>query len=90
MSGRKQNITLPKLTNVDLPHLAVFAKHKHFYDFFDKTGELVNFHAEIQNELLTAYHNLFDPYYHYQRTCAACVAGFLTLAYRQYLGKYGN
>ena len=89
MSGQKKNTTLQKSTNADTPHLAVFAKHRHFYDFFDKTGELVNFHAEIQEELLTAYRYLFDTYYHYQRTCAACVAGFLTLAYRQYL-KYGK
>jgi hypothetical protein len=48
------------------------------------TGEMVNFHHEVQAELLAAYRAEFDPYYAYQKTCAACVAEFLTLIYRQY------
>ena len=65
-------------------HLATFAKHKHIADFFNKTGELVNFHHHIQQELLVAYRALVDPYYTYSNTCPVCVAEFITRIYRWY------
>lgn len=47
-------------------------------------GEIVNFSHEIQNEILTAYRELAEPYYHYQNTCPVCVAEFLVRVYNWY------
>jgi len=68
-------------------YLAVFAKHKHYYDMFAASGEVVNFNHDVQDELLEAYRGLFDEYYNYSRTCKVCVIEFLMLAYRKYLNK---
>lgn len=70
--------------NKDSPHLQTFAKYKHFYVFFQKTETLVNFHHEIQAELLNSYRELNDPYYAYNTNCPACVCDFLTTIYRWY------
>lgn len=43
---------------------------------------MVNFHHHIQNEVLAAFHALYDPYYHYNRSCPVCVAEFLTRVYQ--------
>ena len=34
---------------------AIFDKHRHYYDFYHKTGEIVNFHHDVQIELLNEY-----------------------------------
>jgi hypothetical protein len=62
----------------------VFDKHRHFYDFYHKTGEIVNFHHDIQSELLNEYRRLKDEYYHYNTNCKVCVIDFLNLIYRWY------
>ena len=76
-----------QLTINDTTYLQTFAKHKHFYDFFLQTGEIVNFSGEIQSELLEAYRKEFDPYYNYSTTCAVCVVEFLLKIYRSYINK---
>lgn len=68
---------------LDGPSLAVLSKHKHYYDLFSKTGELVNFSHEVQNELLAVYQK-FDPGYSYNRGCGACVGAFLYLVYNTF------
>jgi len=68
-------------------YLEIFAKHKHYYDMFAASGEVVNFNHDVQDELLEAYRGLFDEYYNYSRTCKVCVIEFLMLAYRKYLNK---
>ena len=40
----------------------IFDKHRHFYDFYNKTGEIVNFNHDIQKELLDEYSRLKDAY----------------------------
>lgn len=70
--------------NEEPNYLKVFAKHKHIYDFYYKSGEMVNFHHDIQDELLAAYREAKDPYYDYNRRCPACVCEFLTTIYRWY------
>ena len=62
----------------------VLDKHRHFYDFYHKTGEIVNFHHDIQSELLNEYRRLKDEYYHYNTNCKVCVIDFLNLVYRWY------
>lgn len=64
-------------------HLAILLKHKHFYDLFIATGELVAFTLEIQNELLEVMRTR-DPYYQYNGRCGACVATFLTNVYKTF------
>ena len=85
--GQKQATTTNQLTISDTTYLQIFAKHKHFYDFFLQTGEIVNFSGEIQSELLEAYRQEFDPYYNYSTTCAVCVVEFLLKIYRSYINK---
>lgn len=68
--------------NKEEQHTAVFAKHKHYYDFYVKTGELVNFNHDIQAELLAAYRTAKDAYYTYNNSCKVCVIEFLKNIYR--------
>lgn len=63
--------------------ILILKKHKHIYDLFIKTGELVNFHLDIQNELLGIFKKR-KPFYDYNRRCAACVAEFLVHVYSEY------
>jgi hypothetical protein len=65
---------------LDAKHLATLLKHKHFYDLFKATGELVAFNHDIQNELLEVMRTK-NPYYQYNGRCGACVADFLTKTY---------
>ena len=83
-SGQSETTTFPTLTSDEPNYLKVFAQHKHIHDFYMKCGELVNFHHHIQKELLDAYREAHDPYYHYNSNCPVCVAEFLTLIYRWY------
>lgn len=70
--------------NSEDKYLQIFAKHRHYYDFFIKAGEIVNFNHDVQSELLEAYRNKVDQYYHYTNTCPACVAEFLINCYKWY------
>ena len=90
MSGQNQSTISQTLTTEEERHLQTFADHKHIHEFFQRTGEMVNFHLHIQIELLAAYRGLFDPYYDYLKTCPVCVAEFLTMAYRRYNEKISN
>jgi hypothetical protein len=80
-SGQAENIILPPLTLAEANHLETFARYRHIYEFYKKTGEIVSFHAHIQNELLEAYRALYDKFYHYDRSCPICVAEFLSRIY---------
>jgi hypothetical protein len=64
-------------------HLQTLLKHKHFYDLFIKTGELIGFTHEIQNELLEVY-KVADPIYTYNSRCGACVGTFLVNVYKTF------
>jgi hypothetical protein len=67
----------------------VFARHKHFYDFYMQTQMVVNFHYDIQQELLEAYRKV-DPYYHFNNSCPVCVVDFLKTVYNYYNAKNSN
>lgn len=69
-------------------HIQTLKKYRPHYDLFIKTGELVNFNHDIQNELLQVM-RLKDPIYDYNRRCDACVCEFLVLVYRQYKAELG-
>jgi hypothetical protein len=68
---------------LDDKHLATLLKHKHFYDLFKATGELVAFTNEVQNELLEVMRTS-DPYFTYNNRCGACVGTFLTNVYNTF------
>ena len=83
MSGQKKNITTKKSAKEEPKHLQVLLKHKHHYDLFIRTGELVNFSAETQTELFNIYKEKF-PNYDYNRRCPACVAEFMVAVYSHF------
>lgn len=68
---------------LDAKHLATLLKHKHYYDLFKATGELVAFTHEVQNELLEVMRTR-DPYYQYNGRCGACVGTFLNNVYNTF------
>ena len=82
-NGQSQSTTLSTSTKVEKQHLTILSKHKHYYDFYMRTGEVVNFWHHVQEEILNAYKVEF-PHYHYQRTCPVCVAEFLVRVYTWY------
>ena len=82
-NGGEKNTTFLTSTPDVAPHLKVLAKHKHIYDFYVHTGELVNFHADIHNEVIEAY-RVVNPHYHYNRSCPACVCDMLKDVYNYY------
>ena len=82
-NGGEENTTFLTSTPDVAPHLKVLQKHKHIYDFYVHTGELVNFHADIHNEVIEAY-RVVNPHYHYNRSCPACVCDMLKDVYKYY------
>jgi len=68
---------------LDAKHLETLLKHKHFYDLFIVSGELVAFTNEIQNELLEVMRTR-DAYYTYNNRCGACIGTFLTNVYKTF------
>lgn len=85
-SGGVKNTTFLTLTPDVAAHLKVLAKHKHIYDLFVQTGELVNFSADIHNEVIEAF-KVDNPHYHYNRSCPACVCEMLKDVYNYYKSK---
>lgn len=83
MSGQKKNTTIKKLVPSVEKHLEILLRHKHHYDLFMRSGEIVNFNADIQDELLSVI-KLKIPHYDYNRRCDACVCEFLVLTYKQF------
>jgi len=82
-NGGEENTTFSTLTPDVEPHLKVLSKHKHIFDLYAQTGELVNFHADIHNEVIEAY-RVVNPHYHYNRSCPACVCDMLKDVYKYY------
>ena len=82
-NGGEENTTFSTLIPDVEPHLKVLQKHKHIYDLYAHTGELVNFNADIHNEVIEAY-RVVNPHYHYNRNCPACVCDMLKDVYKYY------
>lgn len=68
---------------LDSKHLETLLKHKHHYDLFKTSGELVGFSHEAQNELLEVMRTK-DPYFTYNNRCGACVGSFLVNVYKTF------
>lgn len=86
MNGENQNLISSKLTPSEENLLKILSKHKHIYDLYALTGELVNFHADIHNEVINAYREV-HPHYHYNRNCPSCVCDMLNEVYKYYKTK---
>jgi hypothetical protein len=53
---------------------------------FVLTGEVVNLHPHIKDEIVTAYRTE-HPHYHYNASCSACVVEMLQQVYQYYNEK---
>ena len=84
--GLAEITTSLQLTTPEQTALDVLAKHKHIYDFYMNTGELVNFHLDIREEIVNAY-KYWEPHYHYNKTCTICVAEMIRTIYNFYNKK---
>ena len=65
------------------PHLQTLLKHKHIYDMYMKTQELVGFTLQIRQEVVDAY-KVEHPHYSYNQNCHVCVTEMLVTIYRYY------
>lgn len=74
------------LTLPEEKHLQILLRHKHIYDLFEKTGELVGFHHDIQAEVVEAY-RVEHPHYHYNNRCRACILEMIHTIYSWYKSK---
>jgi hypothetical protein len=72
-----------KSISSEKPHLITLSKHKGIYDLYIQTGEIVNLHPHIKDEIVNAYKVEF-PFYHYQKNCSVCLAEMLVTIYRWY------
>ena len=85
-SGQSQStISLTSTTNED-GHLKTLAEHKHIYDFYLKTGEVVGLHPHIKGEIVNAF-KVENPHYHYNQSCSACTCEMLVTVYRWFENK---
>jgi len=84
-NGPKQSTTSSKsMSESDGHFLEVFARHEHIWKLFVISQELVNFHHQIQAELLVAYRAMVNPFYFYNNNCRECVQEFITRCYIWY------
>jgi hypothetical protein len=83
MNGQSENITSQRLTLPEKPHLQTLLKHKHIYDMYMKTQELVGFAPHIRNEVVNAY-KVEHPHYDYNANCHICVCEMLVTIYKWY------
>ena len=68
------------------PHLLTLSKHKHIYDFYMRTQEVVGLAPDIKNEIFEAY-KVENPNYHYTKDCSICIIEMLVTVYRWYENK---
>jgi hypothetical protein len=76
-------MTYPSLMKKDLPHFKKLLEHKHIYDTYIRTGEIINLHPHIKDEIADAYRVEY-PNYYYNKACTACVIEMLEVVYSWY------
>ena len=86
MDGQVENSISSTSISEDEKYLSVLSKHKHIWDLYDLTGEIVNFHVHIRGEVVEAYRH-WHPHYRYNDGCSACIAEMLNIVYRFYNNK---
>lgn len=83
INGQKKSTISLKSTNQEKPHLKILSDHKHIYDLFEKTGEMVNLHPHIRDEIVNAY-RVENPHFHYNGNCGACIIEMMVTIYQWY------
>ena len=68
-------------------HLQTLLKHKHIYDLFARTNEIVGLTPEVRGEISNAYRQLHDAHYHYNDGCHTCIVEMLMTIYSYYQNK---
>jgi hypothetical protein len=68
-------------------HLQTLLKHKHIYDLFARTNEIVGLTPEVRGEITNAYRQLHDAHYHYNDGCHTCIVEMLMTIYSYYQNK---
>jgi len=71
-------------------HLQTLLKHKHIYDLYARTQEIVGLSPEIRGEIVNAYRNLHDAHYHHNDGCQMCIVEMLTTIYSWYNKNNGT
>lgn len=60
--------------------------YKEIYDRYLATGEIINLHPHVKEEIAGAY-RVEHPHYHYNKSCPACVIEMLCTVYNWYNQK---
>ena len=68
-------------------HFQTLLKHKHIYDLFARTNEIVGLTPEVRGEITNAYRQLHDAHYHYNDGCHTCIVEMLMTIYAYYQNK---
>jgi len=82
-NGQKETTISVQSTSEEEKHLQTLSKHKHIYDLFIRTGELVGFAPHIRADVIGAY-TYFFPYYRYNDGCSACITEMIHTIYSWY------
>ena len=85
-NGQKKNTILTPSIKKEELHLTILSNHKHIYDLYVLTGELVNFHPHIRKEVADAY-RVENPYFVYNDNCSACICEMIVTIYKYYNQK---
>jgi len=64
-------------------YLKVLLEHKHIYDNFKKTGEIINLTPTTMDAIASAYRTE-HPYFQYNHRCHACVVDMICQVYEWY------
>jgi hypothetical protein len=65
-------------------HLQTLLRHKHIYDLFARTNEIVGLTPEVRGEITNAYRQIHDAHYHYNDGCHTCIVEMLVTIYSWY------
>lgn len=63
--------------------MEVLARHRPIYENYQKTGEMINLHPHIRQEIVDAYRVEF-PHYHYNGSCYVCILEMMATIYKWY------
>jgi hypothetical protein len=82
-SGQSVSTASSTLTSEEESALQTLARHEHIWLLFNQTGEIVNLFPHVKQEIVDAY-KVFDPHYHANFSCGACMAEMLKIVYNFY------
>ena len=68
-------------------HIHTLLKHKHIYDLYVQTNEVVNLHPYIKKDIFDAY-RVENPTYEYNKACHVCTVEMLEKVYKWLIETY--